>query len=540
MRRSLSRIFPSLQIPYEIWNLILDFERNHPINDIMEQYIHSVSHSISSIYIIPFFFGLTQFILIGTLISGIDKTPLFGSLYPFANLPFLQLIGYILLSTASIQIIGDILSISINYTPSNLVQLSKLKQIFYQKGMNPAHFSSRHNFAGNKPISTRPRRHDSIFSDSVLRSNSMDFDVSELSRSDSLSRSLIIDEIDAMEAPRRRIAPRSIQRIRNDSSLQDHGSTQSASGSARCANTENRENTESGMSTMHRIHCNVEFKADSIEWRMWNNGAIPENERLSLMALQPWELLIPAQKWCNTLYTLNLLHLPPQPLVETLSISKSAIFQPNFLLILCKPIFVFLVGIQLLVTCGFMVLVWLLFWCTVCFFVWRAIFDVSFPASFCWSVIVCCLEIWQITTRLGAWWNTESLDKVMEAAFFSFAEIFVLIGAYSLVYLCQKTNRIILFGVWPAWVLTYVLTQVNGYLEEHRHEKQWVQCLLMGMSFYCLYVSMQFMLFCAGRDGDLKLFSKGRFILCTWLFGWFDVHLFRRWFHDPKLDLLPC
>ena len=490
----INNIFTSLLIPHEIWNLILEYELDHPIHAIIYQYLTAVKASITSIYIIPYFIGYIQFIIVAFILSGFSDT-ICTKLYPSYFLKYyniaLNIAGIILISTSTIQIICCIYSILTNYTTSNIMQLSKLKQAFYQKkDVIPPKKSNgnvQHNLLNNEESS-------SLLLDSD--ENKLDIDISQ-SISSECAKSMQLS-------------------CNNSVSDLVHKYTK-----------------------INTIDCEINYTDSGvIEWRIWFSPERNQNNinKMTLTVLQPWELLISAQKWCNVLYVQNMLYFTREYVLNKLDSNKSALLQPNVWFILCKPLFICLLGLQYLTFSSYCILLWIPYCTLLCFLVWRCVFNVSFYASICWSIIVCCLEFWEVSTQTK-WWIS-SLETAESAAYFSFDEIFILIGAYSLVYLCQKTNKILLFGVWPAWIICYALYQIEPLVNTTKNDL--IQNIFNLMELYCMYVSIQFLLFSLPKYHDLKRFHKGKFILCSWLFAWLDVQSLSHLYHDPKLDLLPC
>eukprot|EP01084_Bolivina_argentea_P204403 349071_1 len=468
-----NNMFTSLNIPLEIWNLILEYELIHPIHDIIYQYLTSIQHSLNSIYFIPFLFGTIQFVIIGFILSGFYEV-IFTHLAPTHFNFYLTVAGIILSTTSFIQIICCIYSIFINYNTSNIIQLSKLKQVFYQK---------------KQPILKR-----SVCN--IQQHNDDDSLTISISDCDEKKEESIIDII-SVEDDNERFASLLLKYTK-----------------------------------IKTIECKIEYANNGdIEWRV-----SPSINGMSLTALQPWELLIPVQKWCNVLYVQNILFYQQEYILNKLQGDKSAFFQPNIWFVMLKPLFIFVLGFQLITLSSYLILIWIPYCTLLCFLVWRCVFNVSFYASICWSIIVCCLEFWEVSSETK-WWDS-SLTSAINGTVDSFQEIFILIGAYSLVFLCQKSNKILLCGVWPSWVLAYVLLRVEQVVNTDKNK--YIKATFSLLSIYCIYISTQFMVFCIPKYNNLKLFSNLKFIISTWLFAWLDVQSMNHLYHNPKLDLLPC
>ena len=85
-----------------------------------------------------------------------------------------------------------------------------------------------------------------------------------------------------------------------------------------------------------------------------------------------------------------------------------------------------------------------------------------------------------------------------------------------------------IYGVHIAIVAFYFLVIVSYIF-------QFKLFILNIMAFYCLYISFQLSLFCCNetKQGSISYpicISYPKFILFTWLFGWFNVGIFERYF----------
>ena len=95
-------IYPNLNVPMEILDIILDYEQNDSLIEIFGLFDTIKTRIITSIYIIPYIIGWIQLIIFGYLSSEYWK----HTKSEWHHLLIIQIMGIILLITSIIQLIG--------------------------------------------------------------------------------------------------------------------------------------------------------------------------------------------------------------------------------------------------------------------------------------------------------------------------------------------------------------------------------------------------------------------------------------------------
>ena len=122
-------VYPDLNIPHEILNIILDFEQNDSLNEIFTLFDKIKSNIICNIYIIPYCLGWIEMLIFGYLSSE------YWTEISSDNLHMI-ILGIILLICSIIQIIGCYKSIKLNISSTYLSKLINLKSSFFNNNLH--------------------------------------------------------------------------------------------------------------------------------------------------------------------------------------------------------------------------------------------------------------------------------------------------------------------------------------------------------------------------------------------------------------------